>query len=130
MSPINRISLSHVEHFLRKHGDHSIQHIAYRIRNLEAFVSEMRDRDFHFLKDIKYRTDLFGPIKQIFAKRFDPLLTAAEGTFYEFVERPKQVKLSLSDFFSSTVAEELYDDVENEIANDDGEPFKILGKRI
>ena len=76
--------------------------------------------------DIKYRTDSFGPIKQIFAKRFDPSLTAAEGPFYEFVERPIQTEIGFGDFFSSVVAGELYDDVENEIADDDGEPFKVL----
>lgn len=130
VSPISRSSISHVEHFLRKHGDHSIQHVAYEIRNLEAFVREMKDKGFHFLEEIKYRTDPFGPIKQIFAKRFDPLLTAAEGAFYEFVERPKRAKLSLLDFFSSTVAEELYEDVERDIVNDDREPFKRLGKYV
>lgn len=130
VSPISRSSISHVEHFLRKHGDHSVQHVAYEIGNLELFVLEMKNKGFHFLGEIKYRTDLFGPIKQIFAKRFDPLLTVAQGTFYEFVERPKRAKLGLLDFFSSTTAEELYEDVERDIANDDRESFKILGKDI
>lgn len=126
VSPINRSSISHVEHFLRMHGDHSVQHVAYRIKNLEAFVQEMKAKGFHFLGDIKYRTDSFGPIKQIFAKRFDPLLTSAQGPFYEFVERPRKAQVGFGDFFSSLVAEELYKDVEREITDDDGKPFKIF----
>lgn len=126
VSPINRASLSHVEHFLRKHGDHSVQHVAYGIQNLEAFVSEMKAKGFHFLGNIKYRIDSFGQIKQIFAKRFDPSLTAAEGPFYEFVERPAQTEIGFGDFFSNVVAGELYGDVEKDLANDDRRPFKIL----
>lgn len=126
VSPINRASLSHVEHFLRKHGDHSVQHVAYGIQNLEAFISEMKTKGFNFLGDIKYRIDPFGPIKQIFSKRFDPSLTAAEGPFYEFVERPMRTKVGFGDFFSRVVAEELYGDVERDIASGNGEPFKVL----
>ena len=123
VSPINRASISHVALFLDKHGDHSVQHIAYRIKNLEAFVQEMTDKQFKFVGGIKIRTDLFGPIKQIFAKRFDSSLSPATGSFYEFVERPEKTDGDLSDFFSGAVAGELYDDVEKEILADDGEPF-------
>ena len=126
VSPINRSSISHVEYFLRAHGDHSVQHVAYGIRNLEAFVSEMKSKGFHFLGDIKYRIDSFGPIKQIFAKRFDAHMTPAEGSFYEFVERPAQTETGFADFFSSTVAGELYEEVERDMVDDDGEPFKVL----
>lgn len=125
VSPINRSSISHIERFLRTHGDHSVQHVAYAIQNLEAFVSEMKDREFHFLGDIKYRIDSFGPIKQIFAKRFDAHMTPAQGPFYEFVERPAQAEVGAVDFFSSTVAGELYEEVEKDMANDDGMPFKM-----
>ena len=90
VSPINRASVSHVAHFLNIHGDHSVQHVAYRIKNLEAFVQEMTDKQFKFLGGIKIRTDLFGPIKQIFAKRFDPFMSPAQGPFYEFVDRPEK----------------------------------------
>jgi catechol 2,3-dioxygenase-like lactoylglutathione lyase family enzyme len=128
--PINRSSVSHIEHFLRKHGDHSVQHVAYGIQGLEAFVSEMKDKGFRFLGDIKYRIDSFGPIKQIFAKRFDANMTPAQGPFYEFVERPKRAKKGITDFFSSAVAGEFYEDVERDAADDDGEPFKILNKGI
>ncbi len=124
--PINRSSVSHVEHFLCKHGDHSVQHVAYAVRNLEAFVSEMRVKGFHFLGDIKYRADAFGKVKQIFSKRFDPGLTPADGVFYEFVERPVQTEIGLADFFSGMVAKGLYEDVERDAADDDGKPFKVF----
>lgn len=130
VSPINGASISHVEHFLRKHGDHSVQHVAYAIQNLEAFVWEMKHKGFHFLGDIKYRIDSFGPIKQIFAKRFDSSLTPVEGPFYEFVERPMQAEAGSADFFSSAVAGELYGDVERDAADDDGKPFKILSEDL
>lgn len=123
VSPINRSSISHVHHFLERHGDHSVQHVAIAVSNLEAFVEDMKCKQFKFLGNIKVRTDLFGPIKQIFAKRFDAHLTPAEGPFYEFVERPKDMESGLAEFFSSTVAGELYEDVENDIAHDNGEPF-------
>ncbi len=126
VSPINRVSISHLYYFLCKHGDHSVQHVAYAIENLEAFVREMKVKGFNFLGNIKYRIDSFGQVKQIFAKRFDPSLTAAEGPFYEFVERPTQTEIGFEDFFSSVTAGELYGDVEREIAGDDGEPFKVL----
>jgi hypothetical protein len=90
----------------------------------------MKGRGFRFLGDIKYRIDSFGPIKQIFAKRFDPSLTPAEGSFYEFVERPAQAEVSSADFFSSAVAGELYGDVERDAADDDGEPFKRLSEDL
>lgn len=113
--PINRSAISHVESFLRMHGDHSVQHVAYGIRNIEAFVAEMKEQGFHFVGMVKQRQDLFGPIKQVFAKRFDSSLTPAQGFFYEFVERPQHTdEQSLTDFFSSSVAEELYEEVERE----------------
>lgn len=126
VSPINRSSISHVEHFLRTHGDHSVQHVAYGIQGLEAFVSEIKGRGFCFLGDIKCRIDSFGHIKQIFAKRFDASMTPAQGTFYEFVERPAQTEISFGDFFSSVTAEKLYEDVEKDVADDDGKPFKVF----
>ena len=128
VSPIDRTSISHITHFLHMHGDHSVQHVAIAIKNLEAFVAHARDKQFNFVGAIKARTDQFGPIKQIFAKRFDPFLNPAEGPFYEFVERPEHAAADVSNFFSSTVARELYDDVEGEIATDDGKPFIDLAK--
>lgn len=114
--PINRSAISHVEIFLRMHGDHSIQHVAYGIRNIEAFVREMIGKGFGFVGAVKQREDLFGPIKQIFAKRFDVNLTPAQGSFYEFVERPKHAgkRVAMPAFFASSVAGELYEDVERE----------------
>jgi len=114
--PINRSAVSHVESFLCMHGDHSVQHVAYGIHNLEAFVAEMKSKGLHFVGNVKERTDLFGPIKQIFAKRFDATLTPAQGAFFEFVERPDQSdEAGIADFFVSSVAGELYEDVEEEV---------------
>ena len=123
VSPISRASISHVAIFLHRHGDHSIQHIAYAVHNLEKFVEEMISNKFKFLGSIKRRNDSFGPIKQIFAKRFDPFMDPAEGMFFEFVERHTQSTNDMSEFFSSATAEELYMDVEREMCVDDGESF-------
>lgn len=113
--PINRSGISHVESFLRMHGDHSVQHVAYGIRNLEAFIHEMKDKGFGFVGAVKKRIDLFGPIKQIFAKRFDGNLMPAQGFFYEFVERPERTdEQGVAAFFSSSVAGELYEEIEHE----------------
>jgi len=83
----------------------------------------MKAKGIAFCGDIKERVDAFGPIKQIFAKRFDADLTPAQGAFYEFVERFAREENRPDDFFSSTVAEELYEDVEKDIVSDDGECF-------
>ena len=130
VAPIDRKATSHVTTFLDMHGDHSIQHVAYAIENLEAFVVEMKAKGFNFLGRIKVRSDSFGPVKQIFAKRFDASLTPAEGAFFEFVERPKAGVGGAEEFFSSEVAAELYADVEGDIATDDGKPFIDLMKMI
>jgi len=122
--PINRSAISHVESFLRMHGDHSVQHVAYGIRNLEVFVAEMKEKGFRFVGTVKQRADLFGPIKQIFAKRFDASLTPASGSFFEFVERPERTdEEGIADFFASSVAGQLYEDVEEEVARAEHECF-------
>lgn len=123
VSPISRTLVSHVEHFLNRHGDHSVQHVAYSIQNLEEFVEEMTEKKFRFLGKVKIRNDAFGSIKQIFAKRFDAYLTPAQGVFYEFVERSEEIDRGVLSFFSSRVAEELYDDVERDMHQDDGAQF-------
>lgn len=140
VSPINRTSISHVQTFLDTNGDHSVQHVAHAIRKIEAFIKDMIRRGFKFLSEVKQRTDAFGVIKQIFAKRFDARFTPGQGSFAEFVERPKKTlkmlarrffhffhlfrtKKDFAGFFSRQVAGELYEDVEKEILNDVGDPF-------
>lgn len=126
VSPINRTSISHVQTFLDVHGDHSVQHVAHAIENLEAFVEEMKRRGFKFLGEIKQRTDAFGDIKQIFTKRYDKRFTPGEGPFAEFVERSKKIKRTKkgpAGFFSRSVAGKLYKEVEKDILNDIGDPF-------
>lgn len=126
VSPINRISISHVQTYLDVHGDHSAQHVAHAIHKLEEFVEEMEGRGCKFLGEIKQRTDAFGDIKQIFAKRYDKRFTPGEGPFAEFVERlkkTKKTKKSLAGFFSRPVAGKLYQEVEDDILNDVGDPF-------
>ena len=125
VSPINRSATSQVESFLQKHGDHSIQHVAYAISNLEAFVAEMRQKGFRFLGGIKERADSFGPVKQIFTKRFDAIATSAvDGVFFEFVERKeKSAAAERDEAFSSDVANQFYKAVEAAGDTDDGESF-------
>ena len=126
VSPINRSAMSQVESFLQKHGD-SIQHVAYAISNLEAFVAEMKQKGFGFVGDIKERADAFGPVKQIFTKRLDAVgMTAVDGVFFEFVERPEESADAGAvggEAFSSDVAEQLYKEVEAAVDTDDGTSF-------
>ena len=127
VSPINRSAMSQVEFFLQKHGD-SIQHVAYAISNLEAFVAEMKQKGFRFLGDIIERADAFGLVKQIFTKRFDAIATSAvNGVFLEFVERREKSGAAAAnacdEVFSSDVANQFYKAVEAAGDTDDGESF-------
>lgn len=112
---IDRTEVSQVSAHVKKHGDHSFQHVAIAVDNLYAFVAWAVQNGFHFLGPIQDRADIFGEVKQIFARKFDQSLLSDEAPFYEFVERPGR---SLEDFaaadsFSDAFAKEFYDQIEH-----------------
>lgn len=123
---ISRRDFSQVSKFVERHGDHSFQHIALAVNNLSAFLRDAKKLGFNFLGPILKRSDTFGPVRQVFAKRFDAKKTdAAEGIFYEFVERPyvKIKQHSKARIFSSEFAKKLYRQVEKARNVSDNESF-------
>jgi catechol 2,3-dioxygenase-like lactoylglutathione lyase family enzyme len=114
---IDRKEQSQVSAFQKTHGDHSFQHLAVRVDNLDNFTRWAQARNFQFLGPVLERSDAFGPIKQVFARPFDPNLDPDQGNFYEFVERPIGNKFSASDVagdsFSNDFAKELFGQIES-----------------
>ena len=90
IEPISREDLSQVEKFVRAHGDHSFQHVAIGVTNLDEFVRDMERIGANFLGPVLEREDAFGRLKQVFGCVFSAMSGPDEGQFYEFVERPSR----------------------------------------
>lgn len=110
---IDREDISQVSAYVAKHGDHSFQHIAVAVDNIRAFVDWATANNFNFLGPVQDRPDAFGPVKQVFARKFDKDLPPDESPFYEFVERPNQEGRFISaDSFSDDFAKEFFLQIE------------------
>lgn len=112
---IDRREMSQVTKYVAQHGDHSYQHIAVAVRNVEAFMRDMCSQGVSLLGELKQREDPTwgGEVKQIFALPFDSNLDPDGAPFFEFVERPQQGKTFTSgDSFSDNFAKALFQDVE------------------
>ncbi|MBI4121230.1 MAG: hypothetical protein HY457_03175 [Parcubacteria group bacterium] len=114
ISGIDRKEKSQVTKYVERHGDHSIQHIAVAVKNIEAFLEETRGKGIGFLGELLLREDAWGgEIKQIFGLPFDGKLHSDEAPFFEFVERPKDSgSFSSGESFSDDFAKRLYEEVE------------------
>jgi hypothetical protein len=120
---IDRAKKSQVTTFVEKHGDHSVQHVAYDTGNLDSFQRHLKSLGGHPRGTTLVRDDGFGILKQMFAKGYaggHP----AEACFPEYVERPKT---STSDGVAITFSEDagrgFYDQIEDAIDSGDDEPF-------
>jgi len=122
---IDRGEKSQVTKFVEKHGDHSFQHIAIAVDDINAALKDLREKGARFLTDeIHERVDSFGPIRQIFSRKFDINIDSDEAPFFEFVERPRADGLFHSgESFSDDFARELYRDIEESAHKDDQEVF-------
>ncbi len=88
---IDRQEKSHVTVYAERHGDHSVQHVAFQVPDLAKFRDAMvKNAGLHLLGDILQRDDGFGPIRQVFAKGYTAEANPAEVGFPEFVERPRK----------------------------------------
>jgi len=111
---IDRIEISQVSTFVKKHGDHSFQHVAIAVDNIHAWVEWGQAHGINFLGSVLERKDAFGDVKQLFACKFDPKSLPSESPFYEFVERPNQDgKFASADSFSDDFAQQLFQQVED-----------------
>lgn len=86
---IDRRKKSQVTAFADCHGDHSVQHIAFDTQNLEQFVSHAISKGVNLRGQQLVSNDGFGELKQLFGKGYAKQ-NAAEMSFPEYVERPKQ----------------------------------------
>ena len=112
---IDREEVSQVTKYVAQHGDHSYQHIAVAVRNIEAYMRDLCGKGVSLLGELKQREDPTwgGEVKQIFALPFDPELDPDEAPFFEFVERPqKGASFTSGDSFSDDFAKALFQDVE------------------
>ncbi len=86
---IDRKEKSHVTAFVEKHGDHSFQHVAFQVQNLEGFCSQVSNFGVNVLGDTLARKDATGRyVKQVFGSPFHDRENSSLVGFYEFVERP------------------------------------------
>jgi SAM-dependent methyltransferase len=86
---VDREEVSHVTAFAEKHGDHSFQHVAFQVSNLDAFRERLSSHGVDVLGDTLAREDGAGRVvKQVFGNPFHGDENSSLVGFYEFVERP------------------------------------------
>ena len=121
---IDRAKKSQVTAFVDKHGDHSIQHVAYDTKDLEAFQNHLGKFNARPRGETLVRNDGFGILKQMFAKGYNDS-GAAESPFPEYVERPRasgdQDDINIT--FSQQAGKGFYDQIEEAREKNDTEPL-------
>lgn len=85
---IDRTKESQVSAYVRRHGDHAVQHVAYDCHSLDKFLEHVKSFGCHARGETLVRNDGFGILKQMFGKGYDEL-DAGEACFPEYVERPR-----------------------------------------
>lgn len=112
---IDRQEKSHVTCAVEAHGDHFLQHPAFHVRDLEAFIKHASNVGLRFQGDMQVRNDGFGVTKQIFASQYNDSNNSAIVGFHEYEER-KYEDTEIT--FSPKVGASLYD-IAQEIMNSD-----------
>lgn len=121
---IDRAEESQVTAFVRQHGDHSTQHVAYAVSDLDSFMVHLRELGVRLRGEVVAREDAFGPVRQVFTKGFtkgDP----AAASFLEFVERPADGK-ARPVTFSQDAGRSFYTQIEDARADGDEETLTEL----
>lgn len=113
---IDRQEKSQVTLFAERHGDHSIQHVAYDTVDLDGFMAQLQQHDCHALGEPIVKKDAFGMLKQLFCKGYSDL-RPAETAFAEYVQRPKSVREELEITFSQKAGKGFYRQIEEAMAN-------------
>lgn len=85
---IDRERESQVSAFARKHGDHSVQHVAFNTTGLVEFRERIESFGGKLRGDMLVRNDGFGMLRQVFGRGYEPG-KADECAFPEYVERPR-----------------------------------------
>ncbi|MDX2230870.1 MAG: VOC family protein [Leptolyngbyaceae cyanobacterium bins.349] len=108
---IDREEKSQVTLFAERHGDHSIQHVAYDTHNLDKFTQRLQEYGCHPLGEPISKRDSFGLLKQLFCRGYSQL-SPAENSFAEYVQRPKSVQDELEVTFSQKAGKGFYRQIE------------------
>jgi len=103
---IDREEKSHVTRSVEANGDHFLQHPAFHVRDLEAFIKHASKHGVRFQGDMQVRNDGFGVTKQIFAWPYHGTRNAAVVGFQEYEERESE---DTEITFSPKVGASLYD---------------------
>lgn len=121
---IDRTKKSQVTAFVEKHGDHSVQHVAFDTGDLDGFLNHLQAYDVYPRGQTFLRNDGFGMLKQVFCKGYDKL-DPAEMCFPEYVERPKK-NADFSDAkitFSQAAGKTFYQQIEEAREKNDRSTF-------
>ena len=121
---IDRDMKSQVSKFVDRHGDHSVQHVAYDTEDLDKFVEHLRAMGGTPRGEVLVRHDGFGILKQMFARGYADG-DAAEASFPEYLQRP-QMGASDDDVaitFAQETGKGFYDQIEDAVAAGDEAPF-------
>lgn len=124
---IDRAEKSQVTLFAERHGDHSIQHVAYDTSNLDSFMERLQQYDCHALGEPIAKQDAFGMLKQLFCKGYSQL-TPAETAFAEYVQRPRSVREELEVTFSQQAGKGFYRQIEEAMAEGKQLTFTTFSK--
>ncbi len=121
---IDRAKRSQVNDFVRRHGDHSCQHVAYDTYDLDAFIEHMKSMGGNPRGNVIVQDDGFGILKQVFAKGYAGG-HAGEAIFPEYCQRPRTTSEAqeVEITFSEQAGKGFYDQVQEAIESGDSEPF-------
>ena len=119
---IDRAKKSQVTKFVEVHGDHSCQHVAYDTYNLEKFQEQMKSMGGTPRGETLVRNDGFGILKQMFARGYAEG-DAAEASFPEYVQRPREGESGEVITFAEETGKGFYDQIEDAVEAGDEAPF-------
>jgi hypothetical protein len=112
---IDRADKSQVTLFAERHGDHSVQHVAYDTSNLDSFMERLQAHGCDVLGEPISKKDGFGILKQLFCKGYSQL-SPSETQFAEYVQRPRSIKEELEVTFSQKAGKGFYRQIEEATA--------------
>jgi len=125
---IDRAETSQVTAFAERHGDHSIQHVAYDTYDLEKFQEHMKAMGGTPRGETLVRHDGFGILKQMFARGYEEG-SADEATFPEYVQRPDaETADDVNITFAQETGKGFYDQVQKAVEEGDTAPFFDFAK--
>ena len=121
---IDRAEKSQVTAFTDRHGDHSVQHVAYDTHDLEKFIDHLKAMGGDPRGEMLVRNDGFGVLKQLFARGYEEG-DAGEATFPEYCQRPERTDSAeeIAITFAEETGKGFYDQVQDAIDSGDTAPF-------